>query len=392
MKYLLICALCLLGFTNLNASSVADVDVLIQKRQYLAAWKLLNKTAATSPSVNIHLEKIDFALKYFTKTINHQAFAFSNLKEGENLLEQRVRAEKEMIPVFSFKADELIDSLLSTNPENARIFKTQGDYYYDIFILFGKDWKVNKQEVLRRMYLGYTKAYEAGVYDYLSLYALGYFYNINEQSNEAIKFFEKSLELDSTHAPTHYNLAYLYTERDSNEVALFHAWNAYQNYKYINYKNDAGQMAASLLGQLNRHEEAIGLLLAVDRLIPNTYQTYYYFLNSFLALKRLAEAEVTAINMFAKDWKSHTINTDLIELYTKYGFVNELITFYNKQLTTELYDMEFRGHVYLHMAQAYSNVSEDAKMLEYVQLAKESFNICYDSGHPVFRVLAKMEK
>ena len=100
----------------------------------------------------------------------------------------------------------------------------------------------NKQEVLRRMYNGYSVAEKNGVADYISLYALGYFYNLNEQSNQAIKYFNKSLKLDSNYAPTHYNLAYLYTERDSNEAALYHAWKAYINYKYIFFRFSFGRV------------------------------------------------------------------------------------------------------------------------------------------------------
>ena len=54
--------------------------------------------------------------------------------------------------------------------------------------------------------------------------------------------------------------------------------------------------------------------------------------------------------------------------------------------------MEFRGHIQLNIAQAYALNSRIEKKLHYLNLARESFNICYDEGHPIFRVLDKMEK
>lgn len=384
-----IISLFILAFSlSVSAHDNAAIDSLIKAQQYKTAW---TKISSQKKSVNNELEKIDFALKYFTKTISHQAFAFTNLKTGENLIQQRRLAEQRMIPVTPYKIDSVLAALASKNPDNGNVFKAQGDYYYDIFVLYGQDWIESKQEVLRRMYTAYDRAEKLNTTDYLTYYGLGYFYNLNEDWQKAKSYFEKSLELDSNYAPTHYNLAYIFLEIDSNERALYHAYQAYQLYRYINYKNDAGQMAGSILAKLNRHEEAISLLLDCDRLIPNTYYTYYYLLNSFLATNRDKEAEITTENIFAMDWKSHTINTDLIELYVKYKKSAELESFYLKKLEKEQYDMEFRGHTFLHLSQMFSLNSNQEKTKEYLIKAKNSFEICYDSGHPIFRVLNKME-
>ena len=100
---------------------------------------------------------------------------------------------------------------------------------------------------------------------------------------------------------------------------------------------------------------------------------------------------VTTQNMFSLDWKSHTIKTDIIESYIKNNHIDQLIQFYNSRLEIEKYDMEFRGYIQLHLAQAYSLVSGEDKILEYIELARASFNICFDSSHPVFGVLNNME-
>lgn len=389
--------LCLLVFLIFNLSSKANnlekVDSLIKVRQYLSAWDILtNMENSTENGVDVHLKKIELSLKYFTKTVSHQLFSFSDVKPHQNLIELRQIAEKKMAQMYPYNIEKILDSLQVIYPNDFRLKKAQGDFYYDISILYDKDWIVNKQEVIRRMYDGYSKAEENGITDFISLYALGYFWNINEDSKKSINYFERSLELDSTYAPTHYNLAYLYTEKDSLEIALYHAWQAYNHYTYINYKNDAGQMAGSLLGKLNRHEEAISLLLDCDKLIPNTYYTYFYLLNSFSATNRIIEAQITAKNMFQLDWKSHTINTDIISIFIKNNQLDPLVQFYNDRLKEELHDMEYRGYIYLHTAQAYQMKSKQKEALEQLKLAEESFNICYDPGHPVFEVVKKMKR
>ena len=367
-----------------------QVDSLIKKKQFLSAWLLVSSKESKTNKEQINLKKIDLCLKYFTTSISHQAFTFTNLKPGENIIQKRNSAETESTPTISFKIDEIIDSLIKENPKKFNLYKLKGDYYYDIFILFGKNWIINKQEVLRRMYTAYIKADKNGVNDYLSLYALGYFHNLNSESKKAIEYFNRSLALDSNHAPTHYNLAYLYTEIDSIELALRHAWIAYKKYNFINYKNDAGQMTGSILGKLGRHDEAISVLLDCDRLIPSSYNTYKYLLSSFLHLNKTREALITAENMFSLDWKSHAINTNIIEIFIKTNHSDELFNFYRKKLAEEDYDMEFRGHTQLHLAQAYSLINDKNQMSRYVSDAKESFLICYDNNHPIFGVLEKM--
>lgn len=374
---------------SVSAQNNLVVDSLIQKKQFQLAWKLLNTQQRTLQN---EIKKIDLALKYFTKTVNHQSFAFSNLEPNESLFEKRRAAEEAMIPLVKYPIDAVLDSLIQLHPNNGFLYQLKGNFYYDIFIIYGNKWKINKQEVLRRMYASYTIAEEKGKADYLTYYALGYFFNLNEDWQKAKNYFEKSLALDSNYAPTHYNLAYINLEIDSNEVALYHAYTAYRLYKYINYKNDAGQMAGSILAKLNRHEEAISLLLDCDRLIPKSYYTYYYLLNSFLALNRMQEAEITTDNIFALDWKSHTINTDLIELFVKYNKTTQLEKFYLDKLQSELYDMEFRGYTFLHLSQMFAQTNQKNKAAIYLKNASESFNICYDAGHPVFRVLNKMEQ
>ena len=94
--------------------------------------------------------------------------------------------------------------------------------------------------------------------------------------------------------------------------------------------------------------------------------------------------------MFSLDWKSHAINTNIVEIFIKTNHSDELFNFYRKKLAEEDYDMEFRGHTQLNLAQAYSLINDKNQMSRYVSDAKESFLICYDNNHPIFGVLEKM--
>lgn len=105
---------------------------------------------------------------------------------------------------------------------------------------------IDKERSLIRIYIAYEKA----------------------ESQKAIEYFHGSFKLDLNHPPTYYNLADIYTEIDSQEVALKYTCSAYKRYKFLNYKNEACLMTGSILGKLERYEEAISVILNCDCLTP----------------------------------------------------------------------------------------------------------------------------
>ena len=137
IKFLFSFLICFSFICNAN-NSFSDVDSLIEKKQFLDAWKLLSSKESKSNKEQVNIKKIDMCLKYFTKSISHQAFAFTNLKPDENIIQKRNLAETKLIPTCPFKIDVIIDSLIRENPKNYNLYKSKGDYYYDIFIFFVK--------------------------------------------------------------------------------------------------------------------------------------------------------------------------------------------------------------------------------------------------------------
>ena len=183
--------LLLIIFSSLNSSALSfkKIDSLINNKQYLSAWNALTELESGNQGVNAHIKKINLSLKFFTKTLSHEFFYFNNLKKEQNLIKLRVLVENKKVKMYPYKIADIIDSLQKAHPTDYRLKKVQGDFYYDISILYGKDWIINKQEVTRRMYDGYTLAEEHGIEDHISLYALGYFWNINEERKKSTTGF-----------------------------------------------------------------------------------------------------------------------------------------------------------------------------------------------------------
>ena len=99
IKFLFSFLICFSFICNAN-NSFSDVDSLIEKKQFLDAWKLLSSKESKSNKEQVNIKKIDMCLKYFTKSISHQAFAFTNLKPDENIIQKRNLAETKLIPTF----------------------------------------------------------------------------------------------------------------------------------------------------------------------------------------------------------------------------------------------------------------------------------------------------
>ena len=82
-------------------SSFSEVDTLLKQKQFLDAWNLLSKKENKKNKVNINLKKFEICLNYFTKSVSHQAFAFTNLKPSQSLIRQRILAETRQFLLYS---------------------------------------------------------------------------------------------------------------------------------------------------------------------------------------------------------------------------------------------------------------------------------------------------
>ena len=77
--------------------------------------------------------------------------------------------------------------------------KTLGDYYRQVDVNYGL-WYSDSDSIVDFMYDNYKIAYEHGVYDANSLRCMGYYLLLNEEYENSIPFYEKSVALDPKNA------------------------------------------------------------------------------------------------------------------------------------------------------------------------------------------------
>ncbi len=66
----------------------------------------------------------------------------------------------------------------------------------------------------------YLEAYNNGVFDYWSVYGIGYAYLTKQNYKNAIPYLKKSTELKSDYPSSHYNLAFAYLYTDQREHGI----------------------------------------------------------------------------------------------------------------------------------------------------------------------------
>ena len=389
-KVLFISLFLLSQFTTFTQETEEKVDQFISNRQYASAWALLDASANDSIPSNV-IARTSFALRYFAHTIFHEKFYFVDLPDSSILLDYRQRTPSTALQFSNFKPELLLNTLLAKDSSNAELHLAMGDFYYDVYITYHDQWKKSRKELMALYYYHYLEAEKRKRKTPQSSYALSLFYQSRKTFGQAKKYLIQTLELDSTYAAAHYNLAYSYALEDSTYMAISHAQAAYRHYDQSDLKADAASMAGILLGDLKKSEDAINWLLISDALAPGDYHVYQSLLEQYLALGKTSEADLITTNLYNFDWKTGKVFNGILEVYLKSKKENRLERYLLNLLAEEPHNEEFRGFTFLHLAQLYFLTDRYEATDQALDNAKKSFGMAYDPDHAIHQVLDKFK-
>jgi tetratricopeptide (TPR) repeat protein len=372
-----------------SASFTHEIDSLINKRAYAKAWHKI-EGVKTDSSVSFIIQKSKFCLTYFAHTLYHQKFYFVNLKDNESLFDYRQKAPDTNVGFTNFNPEQALTKLRSRFSKDPKVNLALGDYYYDVYVTYGTQWKKGKEELLALFYYHYSQAYQANVKTSLSVYALSLYYQSRRTYDQSEKYLKESIEMDSTYAPAHYNLAYSYSIIDSTDKAIFHAQKAYDLYRLKNFKADAAMMIGVLLSDQRKYADAVNWLLIADAETPGNFYIYESLLSTYLHLNKKEEAHLIAKNLYNYDWRTARIFNSILESYLAVKKGNDLKEFLLEEMAIERNDEEYRGFLLLHLAQTHLRMDENIQAKDILDRAESSFRIAYDKEHGVFKVIERM--
>jgi len=106
----------------------------------------------------------------------------------------------------------VLGKLMKRYPDNWKLRRMLGEYYFEVFSKYGDNWDKPKDEIMKLGKKHLLDARKHNVADSKSLFKLGTFYLEEKQYDEAISYLSESVKLNKTYPTSNYNLAYAYSD------------------------------------------------------------------------------------------------------------------------------------------------------------------------------------
>ncbi len=366
------------------AEAQSKVDSLISKGQYLSAFERLNN--ADSLSLDQSLKKVDLAMNYHLNCQYYRQFSFADLRQGERLDELRKDNVYGATPV-KFHVDTALLALYDSYPNDHRVAKALGDFYNRVYYDFGDSWGERAEALLKKSNSYYMQAYEHGVFDYYSLYALGYFQSVFQNYFEAQNWFLKSLKMNPDVALTNYSLAVTYLFDGLPQKGISFSRRAYELYNDSISKSDAARITGILYMKNQQLKLANDYFEKADLLHPNYKPNQMYLLKSSLLMGNDSVCEKLGIEILIRSPYSPEVPEEFNSLFLKEERGELLSSIYDEVLDGIIGNYEACGNIRFHYGKLLYKSGEKRKAKSMIKQAKKDFERVFEKDHQVFDVI-----
>jgi tetratricopeptide (TPR) repeat protein len=284
------------------------------RKQYLSAFRILDQADKDNTDTDIFLLKAEIALYCYVKTFMHQSFAFADLKPDEKI--EDLRSAPGLWPVFDFQINRILDKMLAAFPGDKRLRRMQGDYYYEVYRVFGARWLMPAEEILRLSETGYTAS---GFMDSRSLNNMGLLRASRGDRVGAEKQFLYAVNLLPDDPEANYNLAYLLFSSGRNSEARPFAEKAVYLYAEPEMKGDASYLAAVICDKLGEKNDALKFSADANRFRKGSLVFLRGELTLYVKYGMFTEAEAAAFRLTELDSEDTLNFTEISSVYAASG-------------------------------------------------------------------------
>jgi len=360
------------------------LDSLMANQQYLSAYEYLLKQQ--EQDAELMLKKVDLALNYHLQSYYHKAFAFVNLREGESLENLKNRLVNEPTP-FAFNVDSALLNMELNYPDNFKVKKALGDFYNRVYYDFGDRWGEKSEVLLEKSNSYYLAAFENGVYDYHSLYALGYYQSLFENYFSAQNWFKKSLLEKPDEALTNYSLAVTYLFDGLPRQGVSFAKQAYELYADSLSKADAARITGILYLKSEQLHEARYFFEQADKLHANYRPNQLYYLKTLVLLNDDNTAVEVAGKVLSASLYSPELPEELNSLFLSENKAGLLRQVYDQVLVHHEHNKEACGNINFHYGKLLYKVGKVRGAKRKIKQARKDFEVVFDKNHQVFEAI-----
>lgn len=363
--------------------TIKKANDLVENKKYETAFKLLQDFDSKNENPDIVLLKEDIALKYFVTSIMHEIFAFKDLEKNEDIMDYR--GKEGSFGIYAFSIDSSLQNLIKIYPDNYKLYKGLGDFYYDTQKRYQGRWLKDDSIVSDLIEKNYQVVINHNLADFNIYYTVGLELLTQKKHKESIPYFLKSIELKRDFGDAHYNLAYAYLFNEDRENALKYAKNSLDLYKGKEYKGDAARMIAEIYSELKDDQNAIKYYELANTSDADNYYTLKPLLAIYIKTGN-SKAKETLNSFYNLAPDKPTIYNDLGDVYFHYNKTSDLINFYKSKLPDYKDDKKVLGNLYFYLGRLYLDIDKKTAK-EYWILAKDVFTTIYDKDNKVFQAI-----
>jgi tetratricopeptide (TPR) repeat protein len=363
---------------------ITKAKAYVTDHKYESAFKTLQDYDPSNSKPDIVLYKEDIALNYFLTSIMHQMFSFKDIPKDENI--RGYRGQNGTSTMYLFAADKILDSLLNLYPDNYKLYKGLGDYYYQVYLKYGEHWLIKQDELFSKIENDYKIAIDHKLGDFQSYYALGYVMVSRGSYKQGIPYLEKSLQFDNNSADAHYNVAYAYLYTEDPQNALKHAKAAIKLYQDTAERADAARMTAAIYAAMKNYKKAADYGELSNSIEPHNYYTLKNLLDYYLKDKYEYRIKATTEELYNLGPEKPTIYNDLSDIYMDNERVPDLIQFFREKIPKAADNKVQLGSIYFYLGRLLIDVDKkEAK--DDILKARDILSQVYPKDHQVFKVI-----
>ncbi|MBI9064872.1 MAG: hypothetical protein JEZ14_22995 [Marinilabiliaceae bacterium] len=393
--FLLFCFYSFFSFSHAQDSRndavfIHVIDSLIAKGQYATAFEKLDKQDPVNKNNGLVIKKCELAMNYYLSSMKYHAFSFVNLRADETIEELRSYSHTNVQKMIPFTIDSVLLSAIEQEPENYCLHKTLGDFYYKVFLDFGDRWYLPSEELLEKSKQYFLMAYKHRVYDYYSLYALGYYHTLFENYHEAQQWFLLSIKENPNEPLTAYNLAVSYLFDGLFKEGIQYAQQAYVQYNDSLKKGDAARITGILLFNNQEFDEALKYFTEANALSPDYRPNQLYLLRSLLNRNMDGQAYKLALEVLLPSLHDPDIPDEYVELFQQQQKQELLTTIFKDVLKKYPKDYEAKGNIRFHYGKLLYKEGHSGKAFRMFKKSRKDFEMVFPADHPVFQSLDQM--
>lgn len=384
--YKLLCLFLFAGLCNslLAQQWKAGFESLVSDKKYLTAYEWLN-SLDDSLDVELQLAKINLAIDYYAVSRYHRYFGFADLRAGESLDEIRTNGEVDRVKCY-LPVDSILLRLKERHPDDYRIHHQLGKYYNAVFLLFGDRWGKSSEWLLDQGQHYFSEAWKHGVYDYYSLYAMGYYNTLIENYHEARYWYHKSLQIKDDPL-TNYNLAVACLFDGMFSEGISSAQRACELFSDSLKKSDAARITGILYSKTGKNKDALNYFIKADKLSPGYKPNQLYLLKSYLSLKYDDKVTLLADEVLMQNIYSPDLFQELLDMFEQEERLAMLHDIFNIAQEKSRNDAEAMGNILFHFAKLEYKLGHKKRARRYLKKSKSYFQDVFEEGHQVFQAI-----